>query len=54
MYRTKDTKKKHDIPERLETLYNINIEKHYITYRGFKRNGGCVLGHNIITVPNLH
>ena len=22
-------------------------------YRGFKRNGGCVLGHNIITVPNL-
>ena len=32
MYRTKDTKKKHDIPERLETLYNINIEKHYITY----------------------
>jgi hypothetical protein len=24
-----------------------------ISYRGFKRNGGCVLGHNIITVPNL-
>jgi hypothetical protein len=22
-------------------------------YRGFKRNGGCVLGHSIITVPNL-
>jgi hypothetical protein len=21
-------------------------------YRGFKRNGGCVLGYNIIVVPN--
>ena len=25
-----------------------------IQYRGFKRNGGCVLGYNIIVVPNPH
>jgi hypothetical protein len=24
------------------------------SYRGFKRNGGCVLGYNIIVVPQLH
>jgi hypothetical protein len=25
----------------------------FLYYRGFKRNGGCVLGYNIIVVPHL-
>ena len=38
---------------KFSTKYLVDLDLPGYSYRGFKRNGGCVVGHNIITAPNL-